>query len=34
MNAPATPAMGRVYFFLVLTTFFWGVIDRLGTVHS
>ena len=24
MTTPATPAMNRVYFFLVLTTFFWG----------
>ena len=24
MSAPETPAMGRVYFYLVLTTFFWG----------
>src|SRR6185369_2955819 len=24
MTPPATPAMNRVYFFLVLTTFFWG----------
>ncbi len=24
MTAPASPAMNRVYFFLILTTFFWG----------
>ena len=24
MTTPESPAMGRVYFFLVLTTFFWG----------
>ena len=24
MSSPAQPAAGRVYFFLVLTTFFWG----------
>ncbi len=24
MNLPVSPAMNRVYFFLVLTTFFWG----------
>lgn len=24
MTAPQSPSMGRVYFFLILTTFFWG----------